>query len=173
MKRGSKHTTESKLKNSLSKKGKHYSVSTEIKQGQRLSKKTEFKKGVTPWNKGTKGVMKAWNKDKRCPQLQGENSGAWKGGLTKKNNLDRSRFRQTIQKKVFERDDYTCQMCDVKGGKLQVDHIQSWAEYIELRFEMNNLRTLCMECHYFITFGKKKPENVVWGHNFKHVEMRG
>lgn len=124
MKRGSKHTTESKLKNSLSKKGKHYSVSTEIKQGQRLSKKTEFKKGVTPWNKGTKGVMKAWNKDKRCPQLQ-------------------------------------------------VDHIQSWTEYIELRFEMNNLRTLCMECHYFITFGKKKPENVVWGHNFKHVEMRG
>lgn len=42
--------------------------------------------------------------------------------------------------------------------------IQPFAEYVELRFSMNNLRTLCQECHYFITFGKKKPECVkLWG----------
>ena len=50
---------------------------------------------------------------------------------------------------------------------MQVDHIQTWAEYTELRFNMNNCRTLCIECHYKITFGKPMPKNVkTWGKNF-------
>lgn len=35
-------------------KGTHFSPETEIKIGQRLSPKTEFKKGMIPWNKGMK-----------------------------------------------------------------------------------------------------------------------
>ena len=97
----------------------------------------------------------------------------WNGFSTSSNRLERKRFRREIQKKVFERDNYTCQICGIRGGYLQVDHIQSWADYIELRFEMKNLRTLCMDCHYFITFGKNKPDNVIWGHNLKHAEIRG
>jgi len=31
--------------------------------------------GNAPWNKGKKGVQVAWNKDKECPQLSGENNG--------------------------------------------------------------------------------------------------
>jgi 5-methylcytosine-specific restriction endonuclease McrA len=31
--------------------------------------KTHFPKGHIPWNKGTKGVVVAWNKDKKCPYL--------------------------------------------------------------------------------------------------------
>ena len=170
-----KYTRTKKIRDkiSLSNKGKRNSIDTEIKSGERKSPKTEFKKGIIPWNKGTKGIMKAWNKDKRCPQLQGENSSAWKGGITSKNRLDRVRFRHTIQKSVFERDNYTCQMCGERGGKLQVDHIQSWADYVELRFSMDNCRTLCMDCHYFITFGKKKPEGIVWGHNMKYIQLGG
>jgi len=45
---------------SIANKGKHY------------SKKTEFKKGFTPWNKG-----------KSLPQISGENSPHWKGGKRK------------------------------------------------------------------------------------------
>lgn len=30
-----------------------------------------------------------------------------------------------------------------------------------------------MDCHYLVTFGKNKPEGVIWGHNFKNAEMRG
>ena len=72
---------------------------------------------------------------------------------------------------VMKRDNYTCQLCGQREGKLQVDHIQSWKDYVELRFEMKNLRTLCMSCHYKITFGYDMPKDVTtWGHNFKHFK---
>ena len=55
-------------------------------------------------------------------------------------------------------------MCDQVGGSLSVDHIKSWANYPELRFREDNCRTLCMACHYYITFKRKLPQGVVWGH---------
>lgn len=79
---------------------------------------------------------------------------------------ERRRFQRDVQKKVFERDDYICQICNNRGGSLQVDHIQRWADYPELRFEMDNCRTVCMSCHYFLTFKRKMPKGLVWGHNF-------
>lgn len=94
----------------------------------------------------------------------------WKGGITPKNKLERAKFLQTMQKLVFKRDNYTCQLCNQRGGDLQVDHIQSWAGYVELRFKIDNCRTLCAKCHYFITFNKPMPENIkTWGHNLKEV----
>ena len=84
-----------------------------------------------------------------------------------------SAFQRTIQRGVFERDDYTCQMCGARGVDLQVDHIQSWSEYVELRFNMDNCRTLCAKCHYGITFGRPVPSGVRgWGHNKLNAEKR-
>lgn len=100
---------------------------------------------------------------------KGKRSSCWKGGITTKSRLERVKFQQQIQKLVFERDGYKCTKCG-NGGSLQVDHIQPWAEYVEGRFDMNNCRTLCMKCHYEVTFGKPMPENIkVWGHNLKEV----
>lgn len=38
------------------------------------------KKGCIPWNKGLKGIQKAWNKGKKLPEFSGEKSKNWKGG---------------------------------------------------------------------------------------------
>lgn len=86
----------------------------------------------------------------------------WKG----RDRTEREKFYTTMRKDILKRDNYTCQMCGLRGVDLQVDHILSWAKHIELRFSMDNCRTLCMGCHYLTTFGKKKPQNVSWGHNF-------
>lgn len=84
-------------------------------------------------------------------------------GITPKEKLERAKFRKTVQKEVLKRDNYACQMCNKRGCYLHVDHIQPWAEYVELRFDINNCRTLCVDCHYLVTFGKEKPDNSTWG----------
>jgi len=117
------------------------------KEGRKIASKRL--KGRTPWNKGLKMVIHST------------------GNKSKDDYKARRRFKNQIQKAVFERDDYTCQSCGNRGVDLQVDHIQSWADYVELRFSMDNCRTLCARCHYEITFGKPMPSHVKgWGHNF-------
>ena len=101
---------------------------------------------------------------------KGERSYRWTGGKYSQSYRDRRRFRYEMQKLVFERDNYTCQLCSQGGGKLQIDHIQSWADYVELRFSLDNCRTLCQKCHYKITFGRPMPKRVkTWGHNLREV----
>lgn len=101
---------------------------------------------------------------------QGCNSGDahwnWKGGITTEHDSQRAKFKQTTQKKVFQKDNYTCQICYQYGGNLQADHIKSWSKHPKLRFRVSNCRTLCMACHYYVTFKRKLPKGVVWGHNF-------
>lgn len=95
--------------------------------------------------------------------IVGEKHWNWKGGITAQNMLDRIKFSKTIGRMVLKRDNYTCGLCGSRK-ELQVDHIQPWAEYIEGRFDMNNCRTLCIKCHYKITFGKPMPEGIKnWG----------
>lgn len=48
---------------------------------------------------------------------------------------------------IFVRDNFTCQICKVIGGELQVDHIKPLVLFPELRHDMNNGRTLCKSCH--------------------------
>jgi 5-methylcytosine-specific restriction endonuclease McrA len=88
----------------------------------------------------------------------------WKGGITSEDKRLRQLFRETMQQNIFARDNYSCQICD-EGGYLQVDHIKTWADYPELRFTEGNCRTLCMACHYYVTFKKKLPKGIIWGHN--------
>lgn len=139
--KGKKHTEESKNKVSKNKTGKKLPPFTE-----------EHKKKIGLSNKGK---IHYW--------AIGDKHHNWKGGITTKQKLDRIKFRQSIQKLVFKRDKYTCQICNKHGGTLHVDHIQPFSECIEGRHDINNCRTLCRECHYFITFKKIMPEGSKWG----------
>ncbi len=120
------------MKNKKNNLGKHWKLSKEIK-----NKLSEIHKRL-----GTKP-----------PLLKGEDNGRWKGGITPINSLIRtSKEYKLWRKSVFERDNYTCIWCGAKNGNgktviLHADHIKPFAYYPELRFAIDNGRTLCRECH--------------------------
>jgi len=98
----------------------------------------------------------AWNKGKRMPQITGENHYNWSGGSKR---LERIRFRNMMQKTIFERDNYTCQGCGSRGVTLHADHIKPFAYYPELRLVIDNGRTLCVPCHKKTDTYKGKSKN--------------
>ena len=78
----------------------------------------------------------------------GKNHHNWKGGVTTiDEKLRKSKEAVLWRIAVFARDDYTCQECGERGGNLNADHIKPWALYPELRFAIDNGRTLCKDCH--------------------------
>lgn len=106
--------------------------------------------GYTPWNKGTKGICKpnSGSFKKGDYHFSGAESWNWKGGITPEIN----KIRMSIEMKFwregnFARDNYTCQKCKERGGKLRCHHIQNFAQYPELRFAIDNGITFCENCH--------------------------
>lgn len=146
--------------------------------------RTHFKKGhpswnkgtvglTSAWNKGTKGVVKAWNKGIPMPQMRGENNPNWKGGTTKERSAAMGRVEYRLwREEVFARDNYTCQVCSQYGGHLHADHIETWKDSPELRYLASNGRTLCVPCHYYVTFKRKMPIGAVWC-NYRLTRKRG
>ena len=52
------------------------------------------------------------------------------------------------KKQAKVRDNYTCQICGLREPEImEIDHIKSKRDYPELRAELNNLVTLCPNCH--------------------------
>lgn len=105
------------------------------------------------------GVSHSTEKHRRA--LRKAHSGSrnvnWKGGVTPHNVMLRHSIEyKAWRKKVFERDGYTCQSCGARGVKIHADHIMPFAYFPELRFEINNGRTLCVPCHKDTdTYGNK------------------
>ena len=120
--------------------------------------KTAFKKGQKPWNKGlTKEdderiIKNAVNISKTLTSkprydLRGDKHPNWKGGiyphiLELRHSIEYRIWREA----VFKRDNYTCRKCDRKGI-INAHHIKSFIKFPELRFNIDNGITLCLECH--------------------------
>ena len=84
---------------------------------------------------------------------QGANNNQWKGGVSTENHRLRASKRWRVWREaVFTRDNWTCQVCGARSSKgnpikLHPHHIKHFAEYPDLRFDVNNGITLCEECH--------------------------
>lgn len=112
---------------------KHYNVDkycSKLCISQGVSKSL---RGNTPWNKGA-----------TMPHISGENHWNWKGG-----NLHGTRgwIQRKFRNAVLERDNYRCVLCGESEKDLIADHIKPWAEYPELRGDVDNGRTLCVDCN--------------------------
>jgi hypothetical protein len=66
--------------------------------------------------------------------------------LNKRGTVKNPKY-EAWRSKVFERDDYTCQISGVKGGNIVAHHIYAWNSYPELRFEEINGVTLDAKIH--------------------------
>jgi hypothetical protein len=119
------------------------------KTGQKLGK--EWSKKISQSLKG-KVPKNHWQKDKKHPN--------WKGGVTSKNTIARKiRQYKEWQKAVFERDNYTCQNCFVRSGNgkriiLNAHHVKGFAEFQQLRYDLDNGITFCLNCHDLIHEGR-------------------
>lgn len=133
-------------------------------------KVSNSKKGSVPWNKGKQGLYTATKETRmklglvhignrhsakprskelreklKLTALRGEAHPNWKGGLTRdrQGNVQYRQWRSDI----FERDNWTCQTCGLRGCYLEAHHIKAWAHFKELRYELSNGVTLCRDCH--------------------------
>ena len=145
-------------------------------KGKKLSKEykkklSEAHKGKPTWSTFHKEELRKRMKENnpmKNPEVlekrKGENHHNWKGGITPqrikwKNSLKGKKWRMA----VFQRDNFTCQKCGQRGGRLNAHHIYNWSQNKELRECIENGITLCEKCH--IEFHKK------YGFNDNNLEQ--
>jgi 5-methylcytosine-specific restriction endonuclease McrA len=61
--------------------------------------------------------------------------------------MSRLRFAHGWRSAVFKRDNYVCQVCSNRGGRLHAHHLDSWSAYPLRRIFLDNGTTLCIKCH--------------------------
>ena len=91
--------------------------------------------------------------------LKGAKNPNWKGRTPEIRRLRMGIEYRLWRESVFKRDNWTCVWCGRVGGELNADHIKRFADYPELRFAIDNGRTLCVPCHrQTATFGAHGKE---------------
>ena len=79
----------------------------------------------------------------------GEKSPVWRADLTvdeRERGRNFPEYREW-RRVVYERDDYTCQFCGVRGGSLVAHHLEANSANRQLRMVVENGVTLCEGCH--------------------------
>lgn len=134
--------------------------------GKKLPESTKEKLRLA--NLGKKASLVTRRKMSLNSGARGPRNANWKGGVTPIYEQIRKSVEYKLWREaVFERDGYACVWCFRKGGRfkgealvvLNADHIKPFAHYPELRFAIDNGRTLCVPCHQKTdTYGgRKKP----------------
>ncbi len=148
---GRVQTEETKIKISEGMKGKQNTLGVKHSIEANLNKSILMKKlcSVGVRNPPMVGRKHTIEIRKKISELQrGENGAGWKGGITPINKTIRASIESRLWREaVFARDNWTCQKCKQKGGKIHAHHIKPFAKYSELRFAIDNGLTLCKQCH--------------------------
>jgi 5-methylcytosine-specific restriction endonuclease McrA len=119
----------------------------------------------------------------------GPNHPMWKGGLSiMRNRIRQSHEYKNWRKIVYERDNFTCQMCFSTKKKLNCHHIETFSSIVE-KYELKSYNeylncvelwsidngiTLCKECHVSIKDKEKDYEEKFKNINYeknKNVEV--
>lgn len=114
------------------------------KTKRKISKKISGKNNSMYGKKHTKETIEKM----KGKNHTGANNPNWREGITPVNAKIRNSIEYRLWREaVFERDNWTCRWCGQRGGKLVADHIKPFALFPELRFAIDNGRTLCYRCH--------------------------
>lgn len=89
----------------------------------------------------------------------GENNSNWRADLSEEERINKRSYPEYTEfvKRVFARDNYTCQCCGQKHGDLEVHHLNGYSWFIEGRTDETNAILLCSTCHanYHNKYGNK------------------
>ena len=142
--KGYKHKEESKRKTSEKLKGRDCWWI----RGKTPSKETRQKiREKLIGNKNSEGKIGYW-RGKKNPYTSGSNNHNWNGGKSHYRTIIKNLYSyREWRKKVFERDNYTCQICGKRGGNLHAHHIEAFAKNKNKWFSLENGLTLCKEDH--------------------------
>lgn len=169
--KGRKHTNESKLKMSISKKGKiywnkDYHLSKQHKQkisdahkGKPKSEETKLKlsiahRGKVLTEEHKKNISKSQKgkivSEETIKKISGENASNWKGGISFEPYCQK--FNKQLKEHIRERDSRTCQLCGEKenGKKLDVHHI-----HYDKPNCTPDLVSLCKSCNAKVNFNRE------------------
>ena len=146
--KGKKHSDEHR---------KHLSESAKVRKitpEGRIKKSNSTKGSKNPFfgkrhTDETKKKISIVGTGRKNPSHSGANHENWKGGgmRTADKIIRQSSEYRIWRRAVFERDNWTCIWCFKRGGVLNADHIKRFSDYPELRFAIDNGRTLCEPCH--------------------------
>lgn len=171
LEQGKKHSIKIKGKPSWN-KGKRLSETHKMNlsishKGKRSNPDGEFKKGITPWNKGTKGICKSWNKGLKTglvpktafkkgnhysPETEfktettvGCKNVNWKNGISKE-PYGRG-WTNALKESIRLRDNYKCQICGILQEECNVALTVHHKDAVKTNLDPNNLISLCRKCH--------------------------
>lgn len=78
----------------------------------------------------------------------GSSNPNWKGGSApERQRIYASGEWRRLRRQLRNRAACMCEVCG-STDDLHMHHIKSWAEYPDLRLELDNLMLLCRDCHY-------------------------
>jgi len=144
--KGKPCSEETKKKISESHKGKPSARKGQYCSTESKKRMSEAHKGQIAWNKGKKGCYSKETIRKMSEAKKGSKNLSWKGGQSKTYQLHiRERDWKKWGRKTYKRDNYQCQLCGKKGGRLNSHHIIPWR--VSHNDKTNNLITLCIPCH--------------------------